>query len=177
METIKDDAKKSIVGLLNKSLQVEYDFLFGYPRVIDKLVNIDKINDKQIIDTIETLIKESQIHFDEIDKFVRKCGCETIWNINVVDWSVDVEECLIQLLDKENWVISWYQAAKRVANQNKVKTGNILSRLTEGTDILPEDFIDVNELVSMFDRHIAEEEKHISLCEGSINRLRMLKNK
>ncbi len=177
METIKDEAKKSIVELLNKSVQVEYDFLFGYPRVVDKLVNIDKINDKQIIEAIETVIKESIIHFDEIDRFIRKCGGETIWHINVVGWSVDVEECLIQLLDRENWVKSWYQAAKRVAEQSKIKAGGLLSRFTERADILPEDYVDANELIRMLDRHIEEEEKHIRLCNDSVDRLRMLKNK
>lgn len=177
LETIKESAKKSIVELLNKSLQIEYDFLFGYPRVVDKLVNVDKINDEQLIENIELVVKESLLHFDEIDRLIRKCGCETIWHINVVGWSVDVEEMLLQLRDKENWVISWYQAAKRVAEQNKVKAGGPLSRLTGSANILPEDFIDVNELISMLDRHVTEEEKHIRLCDDSVNRLSMLKNK
>lgn len=96
LETIKESAKKSIVELLNKSLQIEYDFLFGYPRVVDKLVNVDKINDEQLIENIELVVKESLLHFDEIDRLIRKCGCETIWHINVVGWSVDVEEMLLQ---------------------------------------------------------------------------------
>ena len=177
METIKDEAKKSIAELLNKSIQVEYDFLFGYPRVIDKLVNVDKINDEQLIENIELIVKESLLHFDEIDRLIRKCGCETIWHINVVGWSVDVEEMLLQLRDKENWVQSWYRQAKRVAEQNKVKASGPLSRLAGSANILPEDFIDANELISMLDRHIAEEEKHKRLCDDSVNRLSMLKNK
>ncbi len=177
MESIKESAKKSIVELLNKSVQIEYDFLFGYPRVVDKLVNIDKIHDERLIENIEVVVKESIYHFDEIDKLIRKCGGETIWHINVVDWSVDVEEMLFQLLDKEKWVISWYQAAKRVAEQNKVKASGLLNGLTGSVDKLPEGFVDVNELISMLDRHIVEEEKHIRLVEDSINRLNTLRKK
>ncbi len=64
-----------------------------------------------------------------------------------------------------------------MAEQNKVKAGGPLSRLTGSANILPEDFIDVNELISMLDRHITEEEKHIRLCDDSVDRLSMLKNK
>jgi len=42
METLKKDAKKSVVAKLNRALQVEYDLIFNYPRMIDKLVNITR---------------------------------------------------------------------------------------------------------------------------------------
>jgi len=38
METIKESAKKSIVAHLNKLLQIEYDMIFSYPKVIDRLI-------------------------------------------------------------------------------------------------------------------------------------------
>ena len=177
-ETIKkEDVRKRIVELLNRSLQLEYDFLFGYPRVIDKLVNIDKIHDKQIVEAIEVVVKESLIHFDDIDKIIGQLGGKTIWHINVVGWLADVEECLLQLLDKENLVISWYQASKQVAERSKVKAGGLLSKLTASTDKLSEDFIDVNKLIGILDRHIIEEEGHIRLITDAVNKLRMLKNK
>jgi len=177
METIKKDAKKSIVELLNKSLQVEYDFLFGYPRVIDKLVNIDKIHDEQLIENIELVVKESLRHFDEIDKLIAQLGGETMWHIDVVGWSVDVEGMLLQLQDKENWVISWYEAVKRVAEQNKVKVGGLFGRLARSPGGLPEDVVNVNDIISLCERHIIDEEKHIRLCKDSVDRLSMLKNK
>ena len=177
METIKEDAKKSVVEQFNRLLQVEYDFLFGYPRVIDKLVNIDKIHDEQVIKTIELVVKESIHHFDDVDKIIRKCGGEPMWNINVVGWSVDVEGMLLQLLEKENYAISWYRAVNRTAEQNRVKASGPLSRLTGSANILPEDFIDVDELISISESHIADEEKHIRMVKAAVDRLSMLKNK
>ena len=63
IETIKKDAKKSIVDLLNRSLQIEYNLLFNYPRAIYKLVNEDKIDDEQLIKNIEITGIESLRHW------------------------------------------------------------------------------------------------------------------
>jgi len=177
VETIKEDAKKSVVEQLNRLLQVEYDMLFNYPKVIDKLVNVDKINDVQLNESLEEIGKDSLRHFDDIDKIIRKCDGECIWNINVVGWSVDVEELLLQLLEKENYAISWYKAVNRTAGQNRVKVGGLLSGFTGRAGKLPEDYLNVDELISILESHIADEEKHISMVKAAVDRLRMLKNK
>lgn len=177
VETIKKDAKKSIVELLNKSLQIEYDLLFNYPRVIDKLVNVDKIHDEQLIKTLEGMGKESLRHFDEVEKLIGKLGGEAIWHIDVVGWSVDVEMMLVQQLEKENWAISWYKETKRVAERNKVKVGGLLGRLAGSADELPEDVVNVNDIISLCERHIIDEERHIRLVKDSIDTLSRLMNK
>jgi len=43
VDRINEDGKKAIVRLLNKSIEVEYAFIFNYPRLIDQLVNIQPI--------------------------------------------------------------------------------------------------------------------------------------
>jgi len=43
VDRINEDSKKAIVSLLNKSIEVEYAFIFNYPRLIDQLVNIEPI--------------------------------------------------------------------------------------------------------------------------------------
>jgi len=177
IETIKKDAKKSIVDLLNRSLQIEYNLLFNYPRAIYKLVNEDKIDDEQLIKNIEITGIESLRHFDEVDKLIGKLGGKTIWKINVLGWSTDVKEFLLQLLDEEKWVISWYEEVKKAAEQNKVKAGGLLSKLTGSADELPEDIVNVSDIISVCKRHIIDEERHIRLVRDSIEKLRMLKNK
>lgn len=177
IETISKDAKKSVIQLLNRLLQVEYDLLFNYPRMIDKLVNIDGIHDELIIDTLEVMGKESLRHFDEADKLIRKLGGETIWRINVLDRLVDVEEILVQQLDKENWAVSWYKETKKVAEQNKVKVRGFSGRPVASSDEVPEDFVNVNDIISMVERQILDEERHQRLVRGLIDKLSMLKNK
>ena len=177
IETISEDAKKPLIHLLNRLLQVEYDLLFNYPRMIDKLVNIDGIHDELIISTLEVMGKESLRHFDEVDKLIRKLGGETIWRINVLDGLVDVGEILVQQLDKENWAVSWYKEAKKVAEQNKVKVRGFIGRPVVSSDELPEDFVNVNDIISMLERQILDEERHQRLVRGLIDKLSMLKNK
>ncbi len=177
IEMISKDAKKSVIQLLNRLLQVEYDLLFNYPRMIDKLVNIDGIHDELIINTLEVMGKESLRHFDEVDQLIRKLGGETIWHIDVLDGLVDVEEILVQQLDKENWAVSWYKEAKKVAEQNKVKVRGFLGKPLVISNELPEDFVNVNDIISLLERHILDEERHQRLVRGLIDKLSMLKNK
>jgi len=177
IETLKEDDKKSVVAKLNRALQVEYDLIFNYPRVIDKLVNINKIHDERLNSTIEALGKESLRHFTEVDNLIVKLGGETQWRIEVIDGLVDVEEILAMQLKREKWVVSWYTSVKRIAEQNKVKAGGFLSRLTGSSGILPEGFIDANEIINMMDRLIRDEKRHAMLVKNSIGTLKKLMNK
>ena len=176
METIKEEAKKSIIKVLNRLLQVEYDIIFNYPKVIDKLVNLDKIKDEKIIQNIEEIGKESLHHFTVVDTWIHKLGGETIWHIDAVDPSMDFEGLLRQQLEREKWAISWYQEAKRIAEQNKVKIRDFFGRVARNADKLPEDYLDANELISSLEKNIADEEKHIRLVNDSDDRWRMLKH-
>ena len=177
METIKKDAQKNIVARLNRLLQVEYDFIFNYPKVIDRLVNVERINDKQLIASLEELVKESLRHFDTVDKWIRKLGGETIWDLKMVSSLVDTKELLLQQLEKENLAISWYSAARKIAEENKVKAGGILGGLVGSTSVLPEDFINVDEFINMLEQHIADERRHIEVAGGAGRKLSVLKNK
>lgn len=177
METLKEDGKKSVVAKLNRALQVEYDLIFNYPRMVDKLVNIDKIHDEILNSTIEALGIESLRHFTEVDNLIVKLGGETQWRLEIMDGLVGVEEILAAQLKKEKWVVSWYTSVKRIVEQNKVKAGGFLGRLTGNSGILPEGFIDANEIVNIMDRLIGDEKRHAILVEEAINTLKTLMNK
>ncbi len=43
--TITDQAKKAISELCNESVVTEYDMILNYPRIIDHIVNFEKIKD------------------------------------------------------------------------------------------------------------------------------------
>lgn len=169
METLKKEAKRSIVAKLNRALQVEYDLIFNYPRMVDKLVNIDKINDEKLNNTIEVLGIESLRHFTEIDNLIVKLGGETQWRFEVIDRLVDVEEILAAQLKREKWVVSWYASVKRIAEQGKA---GFLDRLTMGSD-----FVDANEIINVMDRLIRDEKRHAILLEKAIPTLKKLMNR
>jgi len=177
MESIKESAKKSAVEHLNRLLQVEYDMIFSYPRVIDRLVTDDKIGDKQLIKPLEELVKDSIHHFDVVNKWIVKLGGETIWDLKMVSSSADAEELLLMQLEKETLAISWYKATKKIVEQNRVKAGGPLGRLVGSSSVLPEDFVDANELIGMLEQHISDEERHVRIAKTSSERLSMLRNK
>ncbi|MFC1912977.1 ferritin-like domain-containing protein [Chloroflexota bacterium] len=176
MKTITESAKKSITEHLNRLLQVEYNMIFSYPRVIDRLARDDRIEDKQFVKPLEQLVKESIHHFDVVNNWIVKLGGETIWNIGIVSSSVDAGELLLQQLEKETLAISWYKATKTIAEQNIVEAGGLVGKLTGTKDILPEDYVNVDELISMLDQHIADEERHTRIAKDSSDRLSMLGN-
>jgi len=169
METLKKDAKKSVVAKLNRALQVEYDLIFNYPRMIDKLVNINKVHDERLNNIIEALGIESLRHFTEVDNLIVKLGGETQWRFEVIDRLVDVEEILAMQLKKEKWVVSWYTSVKQIAEQGKA---GFLDRLAIGSD-----FVDANEIINMMDRLIRDEKRHAMLIEEAVNTLKKLMNK
>jgi len=173
IETLKEDDKKSVAAKLNRALQVEYDFIFNYPRVIEKLADINKSGKlDDTTEAIEILVKDSLRHFTEMDKLIVKLGGETQWNIETLGELGNLEEALAKQLEKERWVVSWYTSVKRIVEQNKVKAGGFLSRLTGSSGILPEGFIDANEIINIMDRLIRDEKRHAILVEKAINTLK-----
>ncbi|MFC1913540.1 ferritin-like domain-containing protein [Chloroflexota bacterium] len=127
MESIKKSAKKSAVEHLNRLLQVEYDMIFSYPKVIERLVTEDKIGDKQLIKSLEELVKESMHHFDAVNKWIVKLGGEAIWDLKMVSSAEDAGELLLMQLEKETLAISWYRATKKVGEQNRAQAGGPLA--------------------------------------------------
>jgi len=178
MEALKKEARKSVVAKLNRALQVEYDMIFSYPRVIEKLADINKSGKlDDTIEAIEVLVKDSLRHFTEIDKLIVKLGGETQWNMEALGELGDLEEVLAKQLEKEEWVAPWYTSAKRIVEQNKVKAGGVIGKLTGSPGVLPEDFIDANEIINTLDCIIRDEKRHAMLVKNSINTLKKLTNK
>ena len=177
METIKKDVRKSIVDGLNRLLQVENDLIFNYPKVIDRLVREENIDDKQLIEALETASKESLRHHNEVDKWIVKMGGETIWSLKSISPSADVIELILQQLEKEKFAISWYNSVKKIAEQNKVNADGNVRRAMESGNVLPKDFVNVDEFINMLERHIADEERHIKIAGYAVEILRVLRNK
>lgn len=176
IETLKDGAKRSLARMLNRSLEVEYDFLLNYPRMIDKLVNYDKITDKQLIKDLEKLGAESLRHFTELSQVVERLGGDPHWRIDTINRLEAIPTLLTHQLRKEKEVLALFIEAKRFVEQYKVKTKveDFLQRLIDMGWELPKQIILAKDLMAMLDREIAEERNHIKLVEDAIATLEML---
>ena len=179
VETIKDNGKRAIVELLNRSLQIEYAFILNYPRLIDKLTTVDHINDEQLNKDLEHLGTESYHHHGWIGQLITQLGGKPDWTINVIDRLVDVDRMLVQQLEKEELALSLFQEARRIAERNKVKVQvrDFIGRLIRMEDELPIDVVNVDDVFSTLDRIIIDEQHHIKLVHNSSATLNMLMNR
>ncbi len=176
IETIKEDAKKALIGLLNRSLQVEYVFIINYPRLIDKLVNYDNIRDEQLTKDIETLGKDSMRHFGDISNLVERLGGKPVWSMDVIARLEDVEELLVKQLKREKAVLSMFEDAKSMvlANKAKVRVREFFGKVIRVRGGLSEDIVTVDDVIGVLDREMWDEKKHIRLVEDSIATFRAL---
>ena len=179
VETIKENGKKAIVELLNRSLQLEYNMILNYPRLIDKLTTVDHINDEQLNKDLERLGTESYHHHGWIGQLITQLGSKPDWTMDIVDRLVDVDKMLALQLEKEKTALSLCQEAMRIAERNKVKVQvrDFLGRLIRMEDELPIDVVNVNDILGTLERIATDEKHHIKLVHNSIATLNMLMNK
>lgn len=169
--TITDQAKKVISGLCNESVVTEYDMILNYPRIIDYIVNIEKIKDDQLVKDIDKLGRESLGHFGIIDGMIRSLGTETVWVWlpSMLPRLVDVTSFLERQLEKEKIVRNLYTEARKIAIANKttVKVGGIFN-LFRTKDIAEKDIIPFEQVIRNLDRLVLDEMHHIKIVEDSI---------
>ena len=101
VDRITQDGKKAIVSLLKKSIEVEYAFIFNYPRLIDQLVNIEPITQERVAKKLGFLGKESIQHASWIMRLIEDFGGESQLPIEVIDRIVDVPSLLLKQLERE----------------------------------------------------------------------------
>jgi len=172
--TIKEDAKQALVELLNRVIQVEYDTILNYPRLIDKIVNIDHIHDEQLNKDLEYVGKASVQHFGSSSKLIELLGGETTWVLGTIERLVDSMEFLGQQLEKEKSMRSLYKETIQLVEKNKVKLKGkgFLDRLLGGAEEVKA--VDAAYIVGVCERHIMDEERHVKLVDDSIETLKAL---
>ncbi len=177
--TITEEAKYAVVAICNESVVKEYDFILGYPRIIDHMVNFEKITDKQLLDDIEKLGKDSLVHFGILDNIIQSLGAETVWLPSILPRLVDVAGILEQQLEKEKAAQDLYKEARKVAIANKttVKKGGISSMFQKARNIPESEVIHADQIISKLDRLISDEERHIRVVSDSIATITMLLNR
>jgi len=180
IETLSDDGKKALVDLLNKSIQVEYGMILNYPRVIDYLVNYEKIDDEMLNTDIEKVGTDSSRHLGWVVEIIHKIGGEPVWQMNTIDRLIDAPKMLTRQLEKEQTALEMYQEAVRLVHRHtvKVKVSDISGKfLRTNKQGLQEEVIDINELVERLERIAIDERNHVKLVHDSIATLDYLMNK
>ena len=167
--TITDSAKKSIIALCNKAVVLEYDFILNYPRIADHIRNFEKIEDEQLIKELEQLGKESIGHFVLVEKMVTGLGGQMDWQANMLPRLVGVEDIIRMQWVKEQEACDLYMECRRIAMNNKtvIRAGGFLDRLL-GRDIQQQKIVLFEQVVSDFDRLIADEQRHARMAEDII---------
>lgn len=167
--TITDKAKKAITELCNESVVIEYDFILNYPRIIDHIVNFEKIMDEQLIKDINRLGTDSLGHFSKVDGIIRNLGGEMVWLPSTLPRLVGVVDILGRQLEKEKAVCDLYKEAKKIAVNNRatIKVGGFFSRL-KGIDISELNITPYEQLINGLDRLILDEERHQKIAKDSI---------
>jgi len=179
VESIIDEARESLIGILNKTLQIEYGFILNYPRMIEKLEHIDNIHDEKLNNDLKILGTDSIEHFYTVDTIIKKLGGKPEWDFGVIGRLQDVREMLEEQLNCEKEVELLYLSASRLVNENrqKMKVGTFINRLVRKYDDSLEGVIVADELIPLLERIVAGERKHIRICEDAISTLEMLESK
>ncbi|MFC1897814.1 hypothetical protein ACFLX8_04550 [Chloroflexota bacterium] len=167
--TITDFAKKAIAELCNEVVVTEYDMILNYPRIIEHIVNFEKIKDDQLVNDIDKLGKDSLGHYAIMDRMIRGLGVEMVWLTSTLPRLVAVDYVLEQQLEKEKAACGLYTEARKIAMANKatVKTGGIFN-LFRTKYISEEDVVSFGQTIHDLDRLILDETRHIRVVEDSL---------
>ena len=171
VDRITEDGKKAIVSLLNKSIEVEYAFIFNYPRLIDQLVNIEPITQESVASKLELLGKESVQHAGWIMRLIENLGGEPQLPFEVIDRMTDIPSLLLKQLDKEKLVQSLFQQAKLLAEQNQAK--GILARMKTKGALSPDMVKERSRTIRVLERLEIDEGRHIKLVPNIISELNL----
>lgn len=174
--TVTDKAKSAISEILGAAVSIEYDMILNYPRLIDRLVNYQKIEDEALIKGLEQLGRDSLRHFGVTDSLMARMGYESAWEISAFPRLADILEILEKQLGKERAVRDMYRDAQRIAANNKAKVRGkeFFGKYVRIRESIPEDVVTADEIINTLDRIIRDEERHARVVEDSIATLKML---
>jgi len=173
--TITDEAKGAVAGLCNKAILVEYDVIFGYPKLIDHIANFEKIKDDQLVHDVEILGKDSLTHYRTMDHLITRLGYTPAWQAGVLPTIVGILDVMEAQLEKERLARDTYLEAKKIAreSQKKIRARSFYGKIITVRSGVGEDVLTTNEIVSSLDRLIMDEERHARIVEDSMATLNM----
>ena len=171
VDRITESGKKAIINLLAKAIEIEYTFIFNYPRLIDQLVNIEPITQEGVAKKLELLGKESVQHAGWIMRLIENLGGEPQLPVEVIERITDIPGLLLKQLDREKLVQSLFQQARRVAEQNQVE--GILAKMKTKGALSPGSVAERSSTIHILERLEIDEGKHIKLVQDIIAELNL----
>ncbi|MFC1954479.1 hypothetical protein ACFLVZ_01485 [Chloroflexota bacterium] len=150
--------------------------ILSYPRLIDHIVNFEKIEDQQLVRDIDKLGRESLGHFAKMDLMMRNLGGVIAWKPSALPRLVGIPDELEKQLLKEKTAHDLYSEAREVAkaNKNTIKVGGIINKL-KGIDISDLNIVYYDRIIGGLERLILDEERHIRVVEDSLATCKTLK--
>ena len=164
IDQITEEAKKTIIDLLNKSIGVEYTMVMNYPRILDYISHIGKPQSKEFMKHAERLGKESFRHATIVAKLITDLGGEPVFDILTIDGMMDVHSMLVKQLDKERIAESIYKEARLIAVNNQAEEKGLFNKLMSIGEEPPK-FTSRSEIIKRLTALAAEEMGHAKRCE------------
>ena len=171
IDRITEDGKKTIVSLLNKAIEIEYAFIFNYPRLIDQLVNIEPLTQERVAQKLELLGKESVQHAGWIMRLIENLGGESQLPVEVINRMTDIPSLLLKQFDKEKLVQSLFQQTKLLAEQNQAK--GILAKMRTMEIGAPDMVKERSRTIRILERLEIDEGRHIKLVHSIFSELNL----
>ena len=171
IEAISKDGKLALVFLLNKAIQVEYGIILNYPRIMDYLVNYEKVNDEMFLSDLERLGTDSARHLGWVVVIIKCLGGEPVWQMSTIERLFDAHKQGAQQLEKENMAVELYKEAIKVARANLVKekvfdfSGKLIKYDKNG---LQEEVREASEVIATLERIEIDEVRHVRTVQDML---------
>ncbi|MFC2051995.1 ferritin-like domain-containing protein [Chloroflexota bacterium] len=168
-DRITEEGKKLIIALLNDSVETEYGMILNYPRIIEKVVNIDKNPDKDFISNMERLGKDSFRHSSLVTRVIEDLGGKPSWEVMAIDRMIDVHSMLVEQLGKEKLAMSIYKEAKMIAQKNQTKSKGFFGKFLGGET---QKKISRSEVIKILTGLESDESSHIERCKIALTQVK-----
>jgi hypothetical protein len=168
---ITEYARKTIVTMMDGVLSIEYSLILSSPRLIDHLVQIDKIPREKIPTALKRLGDDSMKHMGQSSHIIKALGGEPHWGFEPLEFLADPIIVLQKQLNLEKSAMGIYRKAKKVAEDNPVKgLPRALRNFFPGTAT----GLSRTAIMAMLEGMAQEEEIHIQLVNSAIIQLEQL---
>lgn len=172
-DRITDSAKRAMIDILNRAIQLEYAYIINYPRLIDQIVAIEEVPDQQIVDDLETLGKDSTEHLGIVGELITRLGGKALWRVNVIERIVDVDKLIEQQVAWEKAAMPLYIEAKRLAQNNPVRATVLGEKLRVLFGAEP-DPTPRGETIRLLEHLASQERTHLRLIEDILATYRIM---
>jgi len=108
-------ASSEIIGLLNKSLEVEYSFIISYPRIASTISN------SEIKNIMMKLGEDSMRHADTVAGIITELGGTPEWSFQLVDTVNNLSDILQKQLQKEELAFKLHGQTAELAHDQEMK--------------------------------------------------------